>query len=177
MENILKNEEINTMIYTIGAGVGASFDIEDCEYDKVIIMTDADDDGAHIQCLLLTFFYRYMRPLIEAGKLYIALPPLFLLKSGKEEKYVYTKEEMLEHTAKTNKKYTIQRYKGLGEMDAEQLAVTTMHPGSRTLIRVKIEDAYLAEKRVSVLMGDNVEPRKEWIEENVEFSLEDDYQI
>ncbi len=175
MEDILKNEEINTMIYTIGAGVGPNFDIEECEYDKVIIMTDADDDGAHIQCLLLTFFYRYMRPLIEAGKLYIALPPLFLLKNGKEEIYVYSKEEMQELTAK--KKYSVQRYKGLGEMNAEQLAMTTMHPGSRTLIRVRIEDAYLAEKRVSILMGDNVEPRKEWIEENVEFSLEDDYKI
>ena len=135
-------------------------------------MTDADDDGAHIQCLLLTFFYRYMKPLIEAGKLYIALPPLFLLKNGKEEIYVYSKEEMVE---KTN--YSVQRYKGLGEMNADQLAVTTMNPGSRTLIQVKIEDGYLAEKRVSVLMGDNVEPRKEWIEENVEFSLEDDYEI
>ena len=177
MDDILKNEEINTMIYTIGAGVGPNFDIEDAEYDKVIIMTDADDDGAHIQCLLLTFFYRYMRPLIEAGRLYIALPPLFLLKNGKEEVYAYTKEEMQEIVSKSSKKYTIQRYKGLGEMNAEQLAMTTMHPGTRTLIRVKIEDAYLAEKRVSVLMGDSVEPRKEWIEENVEFSLEDDYQI
>lgn len=175
MEDILKNEEINTMIYTIGAGVGSNFDIEECEYDKVIIMTDADDDGAHIQCLLLTFFYRYMKPLIEAGKLYIALPPLFLLKNGKEEIYVYSKEEMVEKTK--GKNYSVQRYKGLGEMNADQLAVTTMNPGSRTLIQVKIEDGYLAEKRVSVLMGDNVEPRKEWIEENVEFSLEDDYEI
>ena len=175
MEDILKNEEINTMIYTIGAGAGANFNIEECEYDKVIIMTDADDDGAHIQCLLLTFFYRYMKPLIETGKLYIALPPLFLLKDGKEEIYVYSKEEMQELTKKKN--YSVQRYKGLGEMNAEQLAETTMNPGSRTLIQVKIEDGYLAEKRVSVLMGDNVEPRKEWIEENVEFSLEDDYKI
>lgn len=175
MEDILKNEEINTMIYTIGAGAGANFNIEECEYDKVIIMTDADDDGAHIQCLLLTFFYRYMKPLIEAGKLYIALPPLFLLKDGKEEVYVYSKEEMQVLTKKKN--YSVQRYKGLGEMNAEQLAETTMNPGSRTLIQVKIEDGYLAEKRVSVLMGDNVEPRKEWIEENVEFSLEDDYKI
>lgn len=175
MEDILKNEEINTMIYTIGAGVGSNFDIEECEYDKVIIMTDADDDGAHIQCLLLTFFYRYMKPLIEAGKLYIALPPLFLLKNGKEEVYVYSKEEMVEKTK--GKNYSVQRYKGLGEMNADQLAITTMNPGTRTLIQVKIEDGYLAEKRVSVLMGDNVEPRKEWIEENVEFSLEDDYKI
>ncbi len=175
MEDILKNEEINTMIYTIGAGVGSNFDINDAEYSKVIIMTDADDDGAHIQCLLLTFFYRYMRPLIEAGRLYIALPPLFLIKSGKEKLYAYTVEEMKELSK--GKKCDIQRYKGLGEMNADQLAETTMNPGTRSLIRVNIEDALLAEKRVSVLMGDSVEPRKEWIEENVEFSLEDDYKI
>lgn len=175
MDDILKNEEINTMIYTIGAGVGSNFDISDAEYSKVIIMTDADDDGAHIQCLLLTFFYRYMRPLIEDGRLYIALPPLFLIKSGKEKLYAYTVEEMKELSK--GKKCDIQRYKGLGEMNADQLAETTMNPGTRSLIRVNIEDALLAEKRVSVLMGDSVEPRKEWIEENVEFSLEDDYKI
>ena len=175
MEDILKNEEINTMIYTIGAGVGPNFEIEDSEYDKVIIMTDADDDGAHIQCLLLTFFYRYMKPLIEAGKLYIALPPLYLIKDGKENIYAYTTEEMQQITK--NKKCTIQRYKGLGEMNADQLAETTMNPGTRSLIRVNIEDAQLAEKRVSVLMGDSVEPRKNWIEENVIFSLEDDFKI
>lgn len=175
MEDILKNEEINTMIYTIGAGVGPDFDISEAEYSKVIIMTDADVDGAHIQCLLLTFFYRYMRPLIEAGRLYIALPPLFLIKDGKEKKYAYTAEEMQAMVA--GKKCDIQRYKGLGEMNADQLAETTMNPGTRSLIRVAIEDALLAEKRVSLLMGDNVEPRKSWIEENVEFSLEDDYQI
>ena len=175
VDDILKNEEINTMIYTIGAGVGPTFDVEEAEYNKVIIMTDADDDGAHIQCLLLTFFYRYMKPLIEAGKLYIALPPLFLIKNSKEKLYAYTIEEMKQITA--NKKYDIQRYKGLGEMNADQLDETTMNPRTRTLIRVTIEDALLAEKRVSVLMGDNVEPRKNWIEENVDFSLEDDFKI
>ena len=175
MEDILKNEEINTMIYTIGAGVAPNFDIEEAEYAKVIIMTDADDDGAHIQCLLLTFFYRYMKPLIEAGRLYIALPPLFLIKSGKDHQYAYTMEEMKQKIA--GKKCEVQRYKGLGEMNADQLAETTMNPKTRSLIRVTIEDAILAEKRVSILMGDNVEPRKEWIEENVEFSLEDDYTI
>ena len=175
MEDIFKNEEINTMIYTIGAGVGPNFDIEEAEYNKVIIMTDADDDGAHIQCLLMTFFYRYMRPLIEAGRLYIALPPLFLIKNGKEHIYAYSVEEMKKLTS--GKKCDVQRYKGLGEMNADQLAETTMNPGTRSLIRVTIEDALLAEKRVSVLMGDNVEPRKNWIDENVVFSLEDDYQI
>ena len=175
MEDIFKNEEINTMIYTIGAGVGPNFDIEEAEYNKVIIMTDADDDGAHIQCLLMTFFYRYMKPLIEAGRLYIALPPLFLIKNGKEHIYAYSVEEMKKLTS--GKKCDVQRYKGLGEMNADQLAETTMNPGTRSLIRVTIEDALLAEKRVSVLMGDNVEPRKNWIDDNVEFSLEDDYNI
>ena len=176
-EDILKNEEINTMIYTIGAGYGPNFDIKDCEYSKVIIMSDADEDGGHIQCLLLTFFYRYMRPLIEDGRLYVALPPLFKIDYGKKEpiKYAYNIQEMQEMTK--GKKCEVQRYKGLGEMNADQLCETTMAPGSRTLIRVNIEDAQLAENRVRVLMGDDVAPRKEWIEENVEFSLEDDYKI
>ena len=172
-EDILSNEEINTMIYTIGAGYGANFDIKDAEYSKIIIMSDADEDGGHIQCLLLTFFYRYMRPLIEEGRLFVALPPLFKIQSGKNVEYAYTPLEMQKLTK--GKKCDVQRYKGLGEMNADQLWETTMKPGSRTLIKVNIEDAQLAEKRVSVLMGDDVPPRKEWIEENVEFSLEDDY--
>ena len=172
LEDIFKNEEINTMVYTIGAGVGNDFNIEDCNYDKVIIMTDADDDGAHIQILLLTFFYRYMKPLIENGKLFIALPPLYRLEySNKKSQYIYTDEELKSVTETIKGK---QRYKGLGEMNAEQLWDTTMNPETRSLIRVTLGDAVLAEKRVSVLMGDNVEPRKEWIEENVEFSLEDE---
>ena len=174
-EEIFKNEEINTMIHTIGAGSGSDFVPEDIQYDKVIIMTDADDDGAHIQVLLLTFFYRFMRPLIELGKLYIAQPPLYKITMGKEISYAYSTEELRELT--DGKKCEIQRYKGLGEMNADQLWETTMNPMSRTLIKVNIDDASLAEKRVSVLMGDKVEPRKEWIEENVEFSLEDDYKI
>ena len=174
-EDILKNEEISTMIYTIGAGYGQNFSIDDCEYAKVIIMSDADEDGGHIQCLLLTFFYRYMKPLIEDGRLFVALPPLFKIQSGKNIDYAYTIEEMKEKSK--GKKCDIQRYKGLGEMNADQLCETTMQPGSRTLIRVNIEDAQLAEKRVSVLMGDDVPPRKEWIDENVEFTLEDEYQI
>ena len=173
--DIFKNEEINTMINCIGAGYGDSFDVKDINYDKVIIMTDADEDGGHIQCLLLTFFYRYMKPLIEDGRLFVALPPLFKIQSGKEIEYAYTVDEMKEKAK--GKKCEIQRYKGLGEMNADQLCETTMKPGSRTLIRVNIEDAQLAEKRVSILMGDDVPPRKEWIEENVEFSLEDDYKI
>ena len=175
MEEIYKNEEINTLIHTIGAGVGNSFDASESNYDKVIIMTDADVDGAHIQILLLTFFYRYMRGLIDAGKLYIALPPLYKLDYGKERYYVYSDDELQEVKSNHTGKYTIQRYKGLGEMNPEQLWETTMNPETRTLIRVNINDAALAEKRVNVLMGDKVEPRKEWIDENVEFTLEDDY--
>ena len=176
MDEVYKNEELNTLIYTIGAGVGQNFDIEDSNYDKVIIMTDADVDGAHIQILLLTFFYHYMRPLIENGKLYIALPPLYKLDYGKGKKYyAYSDDELNQIKSENNTRCTIQRYKGLGEMNAEQLWETTMNPDTRSLIRVNITDAALAEKRVNVLMGDKVDPRKEWIDENVEFTMEDDY--
>ncbi len=176
LEDILKNEEINTMIHTIGAGIGSDFDIKDCNYDKVIIMTDADDDGAHIQILLLTFFYRYMKPLIENGHLYIAMPPLYALKNGnKIYGYAWDDSGAEEIRKNTKVKLEKQRYKGLGEMDAEQLWETTMDPDRRNLIKVNLTDASLAEKRVSILMGDNVAPRKDWIEENVEFTLDDGY--
>lgn len=177
LEEILKNEELNTIIHTIGAGVGSDFDCDDSNYDKVIIMSDADHDGAHIQTLLLTFFYRYMKPLIESGKLYIAMPPLYKLSSGKTVHYAWTEEERKEIVNNSKMKLEIQRYKGLGEMNADQLWETTMNPETRSLIKININDVALAEKRVSVLMGDKVEPRKEWINENVEFSLEDDYAV
>ena len=178
LEEILKNEEINTIIHTVGAGVASDFNVDESNYDKVIIMTDADDDGAHIQILLLTFFYRYMKPLVETGHVYVAMPPLYKITCGKEHYYVWTDNERKEVIEKhKNQKTTTQRYKGLGEMNAEQLWETTMDPDNRNLIRVSITDAALAEKRVSVLMGDNVDPRKDWIEENVEFSLEDDYKV
>lgn len=181
MQDILKNEEINTMIYTIGAGVGPEFSIEDCNYDKVIIMTDADTDGAHIQVLLLTFFYRYMKPLIEAGKVYIALPPLYKVSKGQGKKqvieYAWTDDELAAMIKKVGKGYMLQRYKGLGEMNAEQLWETTMDPPSRTLIRVRIDDAAQAERRVTTLMGDKVEPRRKWIENHVQFTLEEDGSI
>lgn len=181
MQDILKNEEINTMIYTIGAGVGPEFSLEDCNYDKVIIMTDADTDGAHIQVLLLTFFYRYMKPLIEAGKVYIALPPLYKVSKGQGKKqvieYAWTDDELAAMIKKVGKGYMLQRYKGLGEMNAEQLWETTMDPTSRTLIRVRIDDAAQAERRVTTLMGDKVEPRRKWIENHVQFTLEEDGSI
>ena len=178
LDEILKNEEINTIIHTVGAGVGSDFNVEESNYDKIIIMTDADDDGAHIQILLLTFFYRYMKPLVETGHVYVAMPPLYKITCGKEHYYVWTDQERKEVIEKhKNQKTTTQRYKGLGEMNAEQLWETTMDPDNRNLIKVSITDAALAEKRVSVLMGDSVDPRKDWIEQNVEFSLEDDYKV
>lgn len=181
LEDILKNEEIRSIIHAIGAGVGTDFDINSSNYDKVIIMTDADTDGAHIQVLLLTFFYRYMRPLVEAGKVYIALPPLYKVSkgSGKKEiiEYAWDEKGLKEAIKKVGKGYVIQRYKGLGEMNAEQLWETTMNPQTRTLIRVTIDDAARAEQRVSVLMGEKVEPRRKWIEKNVAFGLEDEPNI
>ncbi|HEO8250864.1 TPA: DNA topoisomerase IV subunit B [Streptococcus agalactiae] len=177
MADIIKNEEINTMIHTIGAGVGPDFNIDDINYDKVIIMTDADTDGAHIQTLLLTFFYRYMRPLVEEGHVYIALPPLYKMSKGKGKKeiveYAWTDIELEELRQKFGKGSLLQRYKGLGEMNADQLWETTMNPETRTLIRVKIEDLARAERRVNVLMGDKVPPRRQWIEDNVKFTLEE----
>jgi topoisomerase-4 subunit B len=142
-------------------------------------MTDADTDGAHIQVLLITFFFRYMRPLVEGGKLFIALPPLYkIAKTGKKEeiKYAWTEQDR-ETVCKSFKNYTIQRYKGLGEMNAGQLWDTTMNPETRTLIKVTIEDLADAENRIQVLMGDEVEPRKEWIDANVSFATEDDFKI
>ncbi|ALJ31945.1 DNA topoisomerase 4 subunit B [Apilactobacillus kunkeei] len=181
LDDILKNEEISTMIYTIGAGVGPEFNISDANYDKVIIMTDADDDGAHIQILLLTFFYKYMRPMVEQGRVYIALPPLYKIqqKAGKKNHvdYAWTNDELTEKLKEFGQHPALQRFKGLGEMNADQLWETTMDPENRTLIQVQIDDAALAEKRVTTLMGDKVEPRREWIEENVKFTLEEDGSI
>ena len=176
LTDVLANNEINTMIQTIGAGIGSDFKIEDCNYDKVIIMTDADDDGAHIAILLLTFFYRFMKPLIENGHLYIAMPPLYALKNGNKIYGYAWDDDGAEEIRKHNKiKLEKQRYKGLGEMNPDQLWETTMDPSKRSLIKVNLTDAALAERRVSVLMGDKVEPRKQWIEENIEFTLEDNY--
>ncbi|WP_025730280.1 DNA topoisomerase IV subunit B [Atopobacter phocae] len=173
--DIMKNEEINTIIHTIGAGVGPDFDLDQAQYEKVIIMTDADTDGAHIQVLLLTFFYRYMKPLIEAGKVYLAMPPLYKVSKGSGKKariaYAWTEGELAQAIKEVGKGYVLQRYKGLGEMNADQLWETTMDPEHRTLIRVTLDDHAQAERRVSVLMGNKVEPRRRWIEKNVEFEM------
>ncbi|SDI26061.1 DNA topoisomerase IV subunit B [Dolosicoccus paucivorans] len=175
---IMKNEEINTMIYAIGGGVGPEFDLDAVNYDKVIIMTDADTDGAHIQVLLLTFFYRYMKPLLEAGKVYLAMPPLYKVSKGRGKKeqveYAWTDEELAEITAKMGSGYVLQRYKGLGEMNADQLWQTTMDPQSRLLIRVTLDDAAVIERRVTTLMGNKVAPRRKWIEENVQFTMDEE---
>ena len=178
LTDIMKNEEINTMIYTIGAGVGADFDVNAANYDKVIIMTDADTDGAHIQVLLLTFFYRYMKPLIEAGKVYLAMPPLYKVSRGKGKNqkmaYAWTDEELADAVKKVGKGYILQRYKGLGEMNADQLWETTMDPETRLLIRVTLDDDALSEKRLTTLMGNKVEPRRKWIENNVQFTMDEE---
>ncbi|MGX9358655.1 DNA topoisomerase IV subunit B [Mycoplasma sp. 128] len=178
--DILKNEELATIINILGAGIGEDFNLKNLQYNKIIIMTDADTDGAHIQILLLTFFFRHMKPLIENGHVYIALPPLYKI-SGKSKTYdpvtyAWSDEELRQILAEFSS-YTVQRYKGLGEMNADQLWETTMNPKTRTLIQVSLEDVVLAEKRVSTFMGKNAEARKRWIENNIDFSLEDDYKI
>lgn len=172
--DILKNDEYKAIIAAIGAGIGSDFEVEECNYSKVIIMTDADTDGAHIQVLLLTFFYRYMKPLIDAGKVFIAQPPLYKLtrKSGKLEtvRYAWTDDQLSNYMKEIGKGAELQRYKGLGEMNPDQLWETTMNYETRTFLQVQIEDAAKAERRVSTLMGDKVDPRKRWIIENVDFT-------
>jgi len=181
LADLLKNEEINTIIYTVGAGVGEDFDANRSNYDKVIIMTDADTDGAHIQVLLLTFFFRFMRGLIEQGKVYIALPPLYKVfkKTSKGEVYRYAWNDLDLASAKKEigENAKIQRYKGLGEMNPEQLRETTMNPKTRSLLRVEINDYAIADRRLTTLMGDNAAIRRQWIEENVHFTLEDSFRM
>lgn len=176
-EEIYKNQEINTIIYAIGAGAGKDFQVQDSNYDKVIIMTDADTDGAHIQILLLTFFYRYMLDLVRAGKVYIAMPPLYKIQVGQKKPkidYAWTEDELAARTKKIKTKYSLQRFKGLGEMNADELWETTMNPETRTMLRVKIEDLKYANQEVETLMGDKVSPRRHWIENNVDFSDHDE---
>ncbi len=170
LDRILSSEEIKTMITAFGTGIGEDFDISKLRYGKIILMTDADVDGAHIRTLLLTFFFRYMRELIDNGHIYIAQPPLYKVAKGKKEYYVYSDEELeklLDEIGRTN--YTIQRYKGLGEMNPEQLWETTMNPETRTLLKVTLEDAVTADEVFSTLMGDKVQPRRKFIQENAKY--------
>jgi len=168
LDKILKNAEIRNMIVAFGTGVGDDFDISKARYHKVVIMTDADVDGSHIRTLLLTFFYRYMRPLIDAGYVFIAQPPLYQVKKGKQANYAYSDEQLNELVAGMNKP-VIQRYKGLGEMNPEQLWETTMDPEGRIMLRVTLEDAVEADRIFTILMGDQVEPRREFIEKHAKY--------
>ncbi|EUJ41803.1 DNA topoisomerase (ATP-hydrolyzing) subunit B [Brochothrix campestris] len=171
LDRILANEEIRTIFTAMGTGFGGEFDVAKSRYHKLVIMTDADVDGAHIRTLLLTLFYRYMRPLIEAGYVYIAQPPLFKIAHGRKEHYVYSDKELETYLASLpeNTKYSLQRYKGLGEMNAEQLWDTTMDPDHRVLLQVKLSDAIEADETFEMLMGDRVDPRRQFIEENAEY--------
>ena len=174
-DKIYGNEKLSPLIIALGGGIGEDFDIEKLRYHKIVIMSDADVDGAHIRTLLLTFFFRYMRPLIENGFVYSAVPPLYKLKRGKTERVAYSDEQRdqvsAEMRGESNAKVEISRFKGLGEMDPHELWETTMDPKTRTLRRITLEDARLADEIFSVLMGEQVEPRKEWIERNTKYAI------
>ena len=173
LAQILENEEIRTMISAIGAGIDPDFNLEKANYHKVIILSDADQDGMHIRCILLTFFFRYMRPLVNAGYVYIGMPPLYKVYKGDKVEYAYDDKELNEKIEKIGKGYQLQRYKGLGEMSAEQLWETTMNPATRNLIQVTVEDAAKAEKMITTLMGDKVEGRKEFLAKYANFNKRD----
>lgn len=178
ISKVTENLEFSTLIQTIGAGVGPDFDVEESHYGKIIIMTDADTDGAHIQTLLLTFFYNFMKPLIDHGMVYIAQPPLYSVyrkSDAKKHIYCWSEEELEKARNKIGPGYGIKRYKGLGEMNPSQLAETTMNRATRQLLRVEIEDSLLLEKKMSILMGKDSSPRWDWIKENVRFVLDDEF--
>ena len=167
LDRVLGNAEIKAMITAFGCGIHEDFDITKLRYDRIIIMTDADVDGAHIRTLLLTFLYRYMKPLIEHGHVYIAQPPLYQIRKGKKHWYTYSDDELSKKLDEVGRDgVTVQRYKGLGEMNPEQLWETTMDPEGRTMLRVEMEDAEEADELFTILMGDKVEPRRQFIEEN-----------
>jgi len=171
LDKILSNNEVRAIITACGTGIGEDFDISKARYHKIVIMTDADVDGAHIRTLLLTFFYRYMRPLIDAGYIYIAKPPLYKVQQGKRVEYAYDEEELEKILASMgdSPKPTIQRYKGLGEMNPEQLWETTMNPETRTMLQVTLDDAIDADETFEILMGEKVEPRRDFIEKNARY--------
>ncbi|TAL51485.1 MAG: DNA topoisomerase IV subunit B, partial [Nanoarchaeota archaeon] len=166
IDKIFKSEQILVMASAIGTGIGTDFDVKKLRYHKIIIMTDADVDGAHIRTLLLTFFFRYMRSMVDNGNIYIAQPPLYRVQKGKLVKYAYNDEKLKEMQLEMGDDLNLQRYKGLGEMNPEQLWITTMNPENRTLLQVTMEDAVEADKTFSILMGEDVGPRREFIEKN-----------
>jgi len=170
VDKVLNNDKIQPIILALGAGIGQDFDVNKIRYHKVIIMADADVDGAHIATLLMTFFYRYMRPLIERGNLYLAMPPLFQVRKGKQKLYVYNEMDRDKAIVDLGEKgVMVQRYKGLGEMNAEQLWETTMDPANRSMISIKMDDAIEADRMFTILMGDEVEPRREFIQANARY--------
>ncbi len=172
LDRIIEFEEIKDLIIALGAGIGESLEPEKIKYHRVIIMCDADVDGHHIETLLLTFFFRHMRPIVDAGHIYLAIPPLFKISHGKTEKYVYSDKEKNDYIKKINQtkdtKYTLQRYKGLGEMNPEQLWQTTMNPETRTIKQIKVDDAVRADEIFDILMGANVPPRKKFIQSHAQ---------
>ena len=172
---MLANEEIRTMISALGAGIGNDFNLDKLNYHKVIILSDADQDGFHIRCILLTFFFRYMRPLVNAGHVYIGMPPLYKVYRANNSvvEYAYDDDELQEKIERVGRGYLIQRYKGLGEMSAEQLWETTLDPMRRNLTQVTIEDAVAADNVISMLMGDKVDGRKEFLNLNANFNKQD----
>ena len=165
----MNNEKLEPVIRALGAGIGEDFNIDKLRYEKVIIMADADVDGAHIRTLLLTFFFRYMRPLIDNGNVYIAQPPLFKVFKGKQERYAYDESQLADALKEIGEDAKVQRYKGLGEMDPVQLWETTMDPATRTMVQVTLDDAIAADEIFTILMGDKVEPRREFIEANAKY--------
>ena len=171
----MQNEEIRSIIGSLGTGIGQNFDIENLKYHKVIILADADQDGEHIKSILLTFFFRYMKELITEGHVYVGMPPLFKMEKKNEIHYAYTDADYNAKVKKYGSGFAIQRYKGLGEMSAEQLWETTMNPKTRFLVKVTIEDAVEADRMVTTLMGDNIEARKQYIQTNANFNREDKY--
>ena len=175
LDQILQNEEIRTIISALGTGIGPEFDLESLKYHKVIILSDADQDGAHIRAILLTFFFRYMKELVKAGHVYIGMPPLYMVKKGKTEIYCYDDKELKVAIEKVGRGYDVQRYKGLGEMDPPQLWETTLNPETRTLMQVTIEDAAEADRLITVLMGDEVQARKQYIFDHADFNKTDEF--
>ena len=165
------------MITALGTSIDDGFNLQNLKYHKVIILSDADQDGAHIRAILLTFFFRYMKELITAGHVYIGMPPLYKVQKGTKVWYAYDDKELSKATHAAGKGYTLQRYKGLGEMNPEQLWETTMDPEKRKLMQVTIEDAALADRRITILMGDKVEPRRDYIIENADFNKPDNFEL